>query len=272
MLLEQQATGRRHTRFENRAQAAKLRHLASIEDIEYRAARDLDRKLFLKLATNKWIRAGTIFSSPDPVASELANLRPRPQGLPGETRRQLPSHAASVRRPCDRPRLWRLCPYAARARRPRPGLQPLDAENRSDLLEILDDRYETRSVIVISRLPVDCWREIIGNPTIANAILNRLVHNAYQIELTEEAASRGTIINANLTNESITRNITTDPDEERPWWLASDPNTCRRQIGMGDCLQIGKGRRSRRNPHLLEKRAMKADLMKSLTPSEQTSA
>ena len=54
---------------------------------------------------------------------------------------------------------------------------------RRDLLEIVEDRYERRSTIVTSQIPVDRWYEIIGNPTIADAILDRLVHNAYRIEL-----------------------------------------------------------------------------------------
>ena len=67
------------------------------------------------------------------------------------------------------------------------GPEPLDADQRRDLLEIVEDRYESRSIIVTSQLPVDRWYEIIGNPTIADAILDRLVHNAYRIELKGES-------------------------------------------------------------------------------------
>ena len=67
------------------------------------------------------------------------------------------------------------------------GPEPLDADQRRDLLEIVEDRYEARSIIVTSQLPVDRWYEIIGNPTIADAILDRLVHNAYRIELKGES-------------------------------------------------------------------------------------
>ena len=67
------------------------------------------------------------------------------------------------------------------------GPEPLDADQRRDLLEIVEDRYEARSIIVTSQLPVDRWYEIIGNPTIADAILDRLVHDAYRIELKEES-------------------------------------------------------------------------------------
>lgn len=67
------------------------------------------------------------------------------------------------------------------------GPEPLDADQRRDLLEIVEDRYEARSIIVTSQLPVDRWYEIIGNPTVADAILDRLVHNAYRIELKGES-------------------------------------------------------------------------------------
>jgi DNA replication protein DnaC len=67
------------------------------------------------------------------------------------------------------------------------GPEPLDAEQRRDLLEIVEDRYEARSIIVTSQLPVDRWYELIGNPTIADAILDRLVHNAYRIDLKGES-------------------------------------------------------------------------------------
>ena len=67
------------------------------------------------------------------------------------------------------------------------GPEPLDADQRRDLLEIVEDRYEARSIIVTSQLPVDRWYEIIGNPTIADAILDRLVHNSYRIELKGES-------------------------------------------------------------------------------------
>jgi hypothetical protein len=66
------------------------------------------------------------------------------------------------------------------------GPEALTAEQRRDLLEIIEDRYDRGSILVTSQLPVDRWYEIIGNPTIADAILDRLVHNAYRIELKGE--------------------------------------------------------------------------------------
>jgi DNA replication protein DnaC len=67
------------------------------------------------------------------------------------------------------------------------GLATLNAEQRRDLLDILDDRHGLRSTIVTSQLPVKQWHEIIGDPTLADAILDRLVHNAYTVNLKGES-------------------------------------------------------------------------------------
>lgn len=70
------------------------------------------------------------------------------------------------------------------------GLAPFSAEQRRDMLELLDDRYGQRSTLVTSQMPVDNWHELIGDPTLADAILDRLVHNAYRINLKGESMRR----------------------------------------------------------------------------------
>ena len=67
------------------------------------------------------------------------------------------------------------------------GLAPLNAEQRRDVLEIMDDRHGKGSTIVTSQVPVDRWHEVIGDPTIADAILDRLVHNAHRIVMKGES-------------------------------------------------------------------------------------
>jgi len=67
------------------------------------------------------------------------------------------------------------------------GITPLTAEQRRDLLEIVDDRHGRASTIVTSQLPVEHWHEHIGNPTIADAVLDRLVHSAHRLELKGES-------------------------------------------------------------------------------------
>jgi DNA replication protein DnaC len=67
------------------------------------------------------------------------------------------------------------------------GPQTLSADRRLDLLGIVEDRYDRGSILITSQIPVDRWYEIIGNPTLADAILDRVVHNAYRIDLTGES-------------------------------------------------------------------------------------
>jgi DNA replication protein DnaC len=67
------------------------------------------------------------------------------------------------------------------------GPETFDEVQRRDILEIVEDRYQRRSTIVTSQVPVDAWHDLVGNPTIADAVLDRLVHDAYRIELTGES-------------------------------------------------------------------------------------
>ena len=76
------------------------------------------------------------------------------------------------------------------------GLQPLEAGSRHDLLEILEERYGRRSTIVTSQIPVDKWHALIGDPTYADAILDRLVHNAHRIDLAGDSLRRRRAISA----------------------------------------------------------------------------
>ncbi len=70
------------------------------------------------------------------------------------------------------------------------GLEPLDDQARHDLLEILEERYGRRSTLVTSQIPVASWFHVIGNETYADAILDRLVHNAHRLELTGDSLRR----------------------------------------------------------------------------------
>ena len=67
------------------------------------------------------------------------------------------------------------------------GLEPLDTAQRNDLMEIMDDRNSATSTVVISQLPVNQWYQSIGDNTLADAILDRLIHNAHRIELKGES-------------------------------------------------------------------------------------
>ena len=67
------------------------------------------------------------------------------------------------------------------------GLSPLTEEQRRDLLEMIEDRHESGSTLIGSQIPVEHWHKLIGDPTLADAILDRLVHNAYKINLKGES-------------------------------------------------------------------------------------
>jgi DNA replication protein DnaC len=67
------------------------------------------------------------------------------------------------------------------------GLEPLTAEQRHDLLEIIEDRYGRGATLITSQIPVDRWHDLIGDPTLADAILDRIVHNAHRIQLRGES-------------------------------------------------------------------------------------
>jgi DNA replication protein DnaC len=178
-----------------RARAARLRHQASIEDVDFRAARGLDRGLFLKLASCEWIRArhGLLLTGPTGVgkswlACALGHKACRedlsvayhraPRLFAALALARGDGRYAKMLRGLARVDLLILDDW---------GPERLDDQQRRDLLEIVEDRHERRSTIVTSQLPVDRWYEIIGNPTIADAVLDRLLHNAYRIELTGES-------------------------------------------------------------------------------------
>lgn len=195
LLLEREVTLRRQKRFEARARAARLRHQASVEDVDFRAARGLDRNLFLQLASCTWVRArhGLLLTGPTGVgkswlACALGHKACR-EDLSVAYHRAPRLFAALALARGDG-RYGKLLRGLARVDLlilDDWGPEKLDDQQRRDLLEIVEDRHERRSIIVTSQVPVDRWYEIVGNPTIADAILDRLLHNAYRIELTGES-------------------------------------------------------------------------------------
>lgn len=191
LLLEQEMTLRQQKKFESRARAAKLRQTASVEDVDYRAMRGLDRGLFLKLSSCDWVRArhNLLITGPCGVgkswlACALGQKACRedlsvayhrvPRLFQALALARADGRYTKTLRQIARVDLLILDDW---------GPEALTAEQRRDLLEIVEDRYDVRSIIVTSQIPIDRWYEIIGDPTIADAILDRLVHNAYRIEL-----------------------------------------------------------------------------------------
>ena len=196
LLLEREASLRRDKRLSKRLQYAKLRQQACVEDIDYRTPRGLDRSLLTMLVEGQWIddHANLLICGPSGVgknwlASALGNKACRDnrsvlyQRVP-----RLFTDLALGRGDGRHPRLLRTLGRVDLLILDDWGLEPLDAAARHDLLEILEDRYGRRSTIVTSQLPQ--WHALIGDPTYADAVLDRLVHNAHRIDLNGESMRR----------------------------------------------------------------------------------
>ena len=198
MLLDRETTWRREKRLMARLRIAKLRQSASIEDVDYKTSRGLDRTLFQKLTQGDWIDAhdNVALIGPSGVGkswlacaigqkacrdnrSVLYHRWPRLCEEFARTRGD--GRYARLLKSLGRAELLILDDF---------GLEPLDANARHDLLEILEERYGRRSTIITSQLPIPSWHVVIGDPTYADAILDRLIHNAHRIELTGESLRR----------------------------------------------------------------------------------
>jgi DNA replication protein DnaC len=198
LLLDRETSWRHEKRLFARLRYAKLRQQASMEDVDYRVPRGLDRALFQKLAAGKWIsdHENLVICGPTGVgkswlASALGHKACRDnhsvlyQRVP-----RLFTDLALARGDGRHPRLLRTLGRVELLVLDDWGLEPLDDAARHDLLEILEERYGRRSTVVTSQLPVDKWHQIIANPTYADAILDRLVHNAHRLDLSGESLRR----------------------------------------------------------------------------------
>src|SRR5712672_2178484 len=198
LLVDRELTQRRDKRLAARLRYARLRHQASIEDIDYRAPRGLDRALFQKLADGQWIDAhdNLILCGPTGIgkswlACALGHKACRDnrsvlyQRVP-----KLFTELALARGDGRYARILRSLTGVQLLILDDWGLEPLDAGARRDLYKILEERYGRRSTILTSQIPVDKWHAFIGDPTYADAILDRLVHNAHRIDLAGDSLRR----------------------------------------------------------------------------------
>ena len=195
LLLDYEATSRQQKRFERRLRAAKLRQAACVEDVDYHAARGLDRALFLKLATNDWIRErrNLLLTGPCGVGKSFLACALGHKACRDDLSvlyYRVPRLFAALALARGDGRYGKLLRSIAKIRfliLDDWGPEALNAEQRRDLLEIVEDRYDAGSILITSQLPLETWHDIIGDPTIADAILDRVVHNAYRIELSGES-------------------------------------------------------------------------------------
>ena len=198
LLIDREATFRDNRRLARRLTAAKLRQAATIENIDYRTARGLDRALFQTLTTNQWVREHNHLAIVGPtgtgkswLACALGNKACR-DGFSVLYKRasRLFADLAQAR---GEGRLARLMTSLERTNLiivDDWGPEPLTAEQARDLLEIVDDRYDKGSLLITSQVPVTQWHDIIANPTLGDAILDRIIHNAHRIELKGDSLRR----------------------------------------------------------------------------------
>lgn len=195
LLVDREITWRNDKHLQRRLKQAQLQQSAVFEDTDYQVNRGLDRALWQQLGTGHWIE------------QKLNLLIEGPTGV-GKTWLAC-AMAHKVCREGYQVRYWRLPKlftqwhiahgdgrYPALMRQLAKvdllilddwGLTSLNSEQRRDLLELMDDRHGKSSTLLTSQLPIEHWHDRIGDPTIADAILDRLVHNAYKIQLQGES-------------------------------------------------------------------------------------
>jgi len=192
LMVDREMTERDARRLKYRLRKAKLRHPeACVEDIDYRHPRRLDRALMTKLATSQWLREqlNVLICGPTGIGKSwlgcaLANKACRDGFSAFYTR--VPRFVRELNRAKgdgSYPKLLATIAKTDLLVLDDFGAAKLNDEYRHDLLEIFEDRYALRSTLVTSQYPVANWHDVIGDPTLADAILDRLVHNAYKLAL-----------------------------------------------------------------------------------------
>ncbi len=195
LMVDREQTERDNRRLKTRLTKARLRQQASLEDIDYSGSRGLDKAQLLDLGSCRWITehnnlllTGPTGAGKTYIACALAQKACR-QGLTALYLR-LPRLFGDLTIAKGDGRYGKLLVRYSRVDvmvLDDWGVAPMTAENRRDLLEILDDRYEKKSTLITSQLPVEKWHRYLEDPTLADAILDRVVHNAYRIEMKGES-------------------------------------------------------------------------------------
>lgn len=195
LLVDREQTERASRQLNNRLRKAKLRQSACFEDIDFRHPRGLDKAMLLDLASCRWIRQHlnlVITGATGVGKSYIACALAHKACLEGFSARyfhmpKLQRELAVARGDGSYGKLLAAIGRIDVLVLDDFGMTPLDASERRDLYELMEDRHELRSTIVTSQLPVKKWHRALGDPTIADAVLDRLISNAHRLDLDGES-------------------------------------------------------------------------------------
>ena len=198
LLVDAELIARENKQLQSRMKTAKLRLSACIEDLDVQASRGLDRAAVASLATCDWIKlarnvlvTGPTGAGKTYAACAIAQKACRAGYTVVYQRSTKLFHDLALAK-ADGSYFKILSSLAKKDLVVIDdfALAPLTDEQRRDLLEIVEDRYNRKSTLIVSQVPVDHWHEIIGDPTIADAILDRLIHNAHKLCLRTKVSKR----------------------------------------------------------------------------------
>ena len=198
LIVDHQVTDLENRGMQNRLKKAKLRLPASLEDLDFKQGRGLDRAAVMSLALNQWVTihhnilvTGPTGAGKSYLACALAQKACRdgyatlyqrvPRLLQEIAVSRLDGRYAKHIAPITKCEVLILDDLL---------ISPLTREEQRELLEIVEERYDRKATIVTSQLPVKAWHDAMQDPTLADAILDRLVHNAYKLELKGESMRR----------------------------------------------------------------------------------
>lgn len=195
LLVDREVLYRENRRLARLLKAAKLRVDACIEEIDYRHPRGLQKSRMAQLASLDWIRQSLNLCVTGPtgcgktwLACALGNQACR-QGLSVRYLR-LPTLLEQLRIAHGDGSYVRLMGQLLKTDLlilDDWGIQPLTSNQRNDLMEVIEDRHDRRSTLIASQLPIEHWHDYIGEATLADAILDRLLHGAHRLKLTGES-------------------------------------------------------------------------------------
>lgn len=203
LLVENEWDDRQNRRMDRSLRGARFRYKATVEELDFLPGRELDKNQLLRLADGAYIHkgenilmTGSTGTGKSYLACALGNqaCSKGHKVLYANTTKLLTqlkmakADGSSIKEMLKLEKLDVLILDDF-------GIQPLDVQSRMLLMEIIEDRHGKKSTIITSQLPVSAWYEIIGDQTLADAILDRIVHDAHRIELKGESLRRKRNIN-----------------------------------------------------------------------------